>query len=244
MGICYVGNLFYLPIYLQSIQGRSALPTAGMLLALTIPAGLVAFVCEELVAWFSERMLPWFLTGGFLLWVIGSVLKITFDRTTTEYPIASVLITESIGIGCTLQMSLVAIQSYTSPADRTAATGLHSFIRVVGGAFGLVISGVILSNQLRYKLASLPFANRHMIEELTSSVYKLKDSGLSEEDMDLVLTAYMKGLKLVFMFFVILTSINLGLCFYLTFHTRCARPQASDAGSTDTAVEVTAEPAP
>jgi hypothetical protein len=244
MGICYVGNLFYLPIYLQSIQGRSALPTAGMLLAFTIPAGLVAFVCEELVAWFSERMLPWFLTGGFLLWVIGSVLKITFDRTTTEYPIASVLIMESIGIGCTLQLSLVAIQSYTSPADRTAATGLHSFIRVVGGAFGLIISGVILSNQLRYKLASLPFANRHMIEELTSSVYKLKDSGLSEEDMDLVLTAYMKGLKLVFMFFVILTSINLGLCFYFTFHTQCARPQVSDAGSTDTAVEVTAEPAP
>jgi hypothetical protein len=233
MGICYVGNLFYLPIYLQSIQGRSALPTAGMLLALTIPAGLVAFVCEELVAWLSERTLPWFLTGGFLLWVIGSVLKMTFDRTTTEYPIASVLTMESIGIGCTLQTSLVAIQSYTSPADRTAATGLHNFIRVVGGAFGLVISGVILSNQLRYK-----------VEELTSSVYKLKDAGLSEEEIDLVLTAYMKGLKLVFLFFAISTSINLGLCFYFTFHTQCARPQVSDAGSTDTAVEVTAEPAP
>lgn len=244
MGICYVGNLFYLPFYWQSIQGRDALFTAQVLLALTIPAGFMSLLCEELVSWFSDRMIPWILAAGFFIWTIGAVLKFTFLRTTTVHYITSVLATESIGLGCTLHLSLVAIQNYTSPTDRAAATGLRNFIRAVGGAFGLAISGVILSNQLRHKLASIPLTNQHMIEELTSSVYRLEDAGLTEGEKDLVLTAYMQGLKFVFLFFAASMAINLTLCFYFTFHTQCARPPVSDGGSSDGIPQVIAEPTP
>jgi hypothetical protein len=241
MGICYVGNLFFLPFYWQSIQGRNALFTAKALLALTIPAGIMNLLCEEMISWLSDRMIPWVLTAGFFIWTIGAILKFTFLRTTTPYYFASVLATESVGLGCTLQLSLVAIQNYTSPADHIAAMGLRNFIRAVGGAFGLVVSGVVLSNQLRHKLASLPFVDQRMIEELTSSAYRLKDAELSEEETDLVLKAYMEGLKFVFLFFAVSTAINLGLCFYFTFHTQCARPQVSDGGSTDGTPQVTVE---
>jgi hypothetical protein len=63
--------------------------------------------------------------------------------------------------------------SYTE--DRAVTTELRNFIHIIGGAFGLVISGVILSNTLRNKWIDKSFVSNSVITQLTSSNYALNN---------------------------------------------------------------------
>jgi fucose permease len=226
--MCYAGNLFYLPIYWQSIQGCNAIVSGTMLLALLIPSTMSSIACGQIISRLGHKAISWCLLAGFFVWLVGAMIKFTVTRSSSVYYIESTLVVEGIGMGCTLQTSLVAIEHYSAIADRAVAIGLRNFMRAFGGAFGLVISGAVLSNQLKHDLALHSFLDEYAIEQLTSSTYHLKSSGLSEVEMNLILDSYMQGLKHIFLGFAIAIVINMGLCFYLKYHTTCVRRQGSD----------------
>lgn len=149
---------------------------------------------------------------GFSLWTIGNGLTLMFNRNTGLAVLIVCLIVEGAGIGLTLQPTLVGIYANSRTEDRAVATGLRNFLRTIGGAFGLVISGVVLSNTLSQRLSSDSFVSEGLIADLTSSTYALDDLKLSKDQQDRVLDVYMLGLHYVFVFFTVCT----GLCLILT----------------------------
>jgi MFS family permease len=158
------------------------------------------------------RYMPCILVG-FGLWTLGNGLTLLFNRSTGLAVLIVALIIEGAGIGLTLQPTLVGVYANSRTEDRAVATGLRNFLRTIGGAFGLVISGVILSNTLSKNLSSETFISDSLIAELTSSTYALDNLGLSETQRDLVLDVYMRGLHDVFVFFLVCTSLSLLLTF-------------------------------
>jgi hypothetical protein len=99
--------------------------------------------------------------------------------------------------------------------DRAVTTGLRNFIRTIGGAFGVVISGVILSNTLEKQLGSEGIVSDDTIAQLTSSTYSLSSMGLSQNTQDLVLSAYMQGIHYIFVFFTACSGLSLVLTFWV-----------------------------
>ncbi|KAL8391764.1 hypothetical protein RB595_002100 [Gaeumannomyces hyphopodioides] len=121
-------------------------------------------------------------------------------RDTSIGLIAGALIVQGAGTGLTLQPTLVGMYDNSESRDRAVTTGLRNFIRTVGGAFGLVISGVILSRKELFSPPPPSFP-RGIIASLTFSACALGSLGLPTAQTGPVLGACMLGMHYIFIFF-------------------------------------------
>lgn len=207
MGLAYFGNFFFLPLYFQSVLGYSALVSGALILPVVITTSLGSISCGQYMARVGSYMHC--IVVGFILWTLGSGLTLLFDRHFHLAPLIVILIVEGAGIGLTLQPTLVGMYANSRSEDRAVVTGLRNFIRTIGGAFGLVVSGAILSNTLSRDLAGEEFLSEDVIAELTSSTYALAELDLSPAQQDRVLRVYMQGLHYIFAFFTACSGISL-----------------------------------
>jgi hypothetical protein len=206
-GLAYFGNFFYLPIYFQSILRYSPLVSGALVLPIVITTSFTSIVSGQYMARVGSYMHC--ILIGFGLWTLGNGLTLLFDRSTGLAVLIVVLIVEGAGIGLTLQPTLVGMYANSRTEDRAVTTGLRNFIRTIGGAFGLVISGVILSNTLRVNLIGQGFVSDSLITELTSSTYALDKLGLSKDQKNQILDVYMLGLQYIFTFYTVCSGLSL-----------------------------------
>ncbi|KAF2113163.1 major facilitator superfamily transporter [Lophiotrema nucula] len=212
-GLCFYGNFFYLPIYFQSVLGYSALESGALLLAVIIPTSITSISSGQFMSRTGRYL--WIVVLGMAVWAIGTGLKCAFHQTAKVHHIVLVLIVEGLGIGMTLQPTLVAILSNSNDSDRAVATGLRNFMRTIGGAFGLIISGAILSNTLSSRLGHLPFITGDILKSLTSSTYSLDSLSFTKEEKQVVLDSYMDGISYIYILYAASTSTNLILCLWI-----------------------------
>lgn len=225
-GLAYFGNFFYLPIYFQSILRYSPLVSGALILPVIITTSVTSIASGQWMARIGSYM-PCILVG-FALWTLGSGLTLIFDRVTGLAVLIVVLIVEGAGIGLTLQPTLVGVYANSRTDDRAVATGLRNFLRTIGGAFGLVVSGVILSNTLSRNLGGETFVSDGLIADLTSSTYALNELDLTRDQQNLVLDVYMLGLHYVFVFFTACSGLSLILTIWVGNTTLKAPKKAED----------------
>ncbi|KAF5557588.1 major facilitator superfamily transporter [Fusarium phyllophilum] len=231
-GLAYFGNFFYLPLYFQSVLGYDALVAGALILAVVIPTSLTSILSGQYMSRVGSYMHC--ILAGFALWTLGNGLTLIFDRQTKLGPLIGILIVEGAGIGFTLQPTLVGMYANGRSEDRAVTTGLRNFIRTIGGAFGVVISGVILSNTLNKELGGRGIVSNDTIAQLTSSTYSLSSMGLSQQDQDIILDAYMQGLYYTFVFFTVCSGLSLVLTFWVGNTSLKSPAKTEDAsGSTD-----------
>ncbi|KAJ9137839.1 Major facilitator superfamily transporter [Coniochaeta hoffmannii] len=210
MGIGFYGNFFYMPIYFQSVLGYSALESGALILPLIISTSACSIGSGQFMSRVG-RYMPC-VAVGFGMWTLGTGLKCMFSQTTHIGVVIGVLIVEGLGVGLTLQPTLVGLLANSRSEDRAVCTGLRNFIRTIGGAFGLIISGAILSNTLSSQLSGLPFISKETISGLTSSAYGLDKLGLTSDEKELVLTVYMRGLHYIFIFYAACVGSAFVMC--------------------------------
>jgi hypothetical protein len=208
-GLAYFGNFFYLPIYFQSILRYSPLVSGALILPVVITSSFASIASGQYMTRIGSYMHCILL--GFALWTIGNGLTLMFSRGTGLAVLIVALIVEGAGIGLTLQPTLVGMYANSRTEDRAVTTGLRNFIRTIGGAFGLVVSGVILSNTLRKGLAAESYISNGLLSELTSSTYALDSLSLSHDQKNRVLDVYMQGLHHIFTFFIVCSGLSLVL---------------------------------
>lgn len=225
-GLAYFGNFFYLPIYFQSVLMYSPLVSGALILPVVITTSVGSILSGQYMARIGSYMHC--ILAGFILWTLGSGLTLLFDRNTGLGPLIVILIVEGAGIGLTLQPTLVGMYANSRSEDRAVTTGLRNFIRTIGGAFGLVVSGVTLSNTLGSKLGREDFATDALIAELTSSTYALDSLSLSQDQQQLVLDVYMLGLHYIFVFYTVCAGLSLLLTFWVGNTSLKAPKQAED----------------
>ncbi|KAM0327150.1 hypothetical protein ACHAQA_006281 [Verticillium albo-atrum] len=209
IGLAYFGNFFYLPIYFQSVLKYSPLVSGALILPIVITTSFSSILSGQLMSW-SGRYMPCVL-AGFVLWTLGGGLKLLFDRDTGLSSLIPILVVEGAGIGLTLQPTLVGMYANSRSEDRAVTTGLRNFIRTIGGAFGLVVSGAILSNTLSRDLTRGGYMDGGEVGRLTSSMYELQAMGLSEDKMERILEVYMDGLHYIFIFYMVCAALALVL---------------------------------
>ncbi|KAI4610149.1 hypothetical protein J4E83_008375 [Alternaria metachromatica] len=227
IGLAYFGNFFYLPIYFQSVLRYSPLASGALILPVVITTSFASIASGQ----YMNRVASYMhcILAGFALWTLGSGLTLLFGRDTGLAVLIVVLIIEGAGIGLTLQPTLVGMYANSRNEDRAVTTGLRNFIRTIGGAFGLVISGVILSNTLSRDLSKRPFVSDTLMAQLTSSTYDLDKFGLSLDQKEEVFDTYMLGLHYIFIFFTVCSGLGLALTFWVG-NTSLKAPKKSDEG--------------
>lgn len=212
-GFAYFGNFFYLPIYFQYILRHSALVSGALILAVVIPSSVTSILAGQYMSLVGNYMHC--ILAGFMLWTIGNGLTLVFGKDTSLGKIIGVLIVEGAGIGFTLQPTLVSMYANSHNEDRAVTTGLRNFIRTLGGAFSLVISGEILSNILNSELLASGILPQSVISQLTSLIYTLNSLDLGPGIRSQVLTAYTQGIHYIFFFFTCCSGLSLLLTVFV-----------------------------
>jgi len=150
VGFVMFGAIIYIPLYLQTVH--AATPTSSGLQLLPLVCGmLITFtVSGRLVTkWGRYKIFP---TVGTAVMSVGLYL---FSLLTPSTPLAlsSVyMFVLGAGIGCVMQVLVVAVQNAVPRSQLGTATSSSAFFRSIGGSFGVAVFGAIFNNRLAANL--------------------------------------------------------------------------------------------
>ena len=150
VGFVLFGAIIYIPLYLQTVH--SATPTSSGLQLLPLVCGmLVTFIISGrlVTRWGRYKIFP---VVGTAVMSIGLFL---FSLLTPSTPlvISSIyMVVLGLGIGCVMQVLVVAVQNAVPQSQLGTATSSSTFFRSIGGAFGVAVFGAIFNNRLAANL--------------------------------------------------------------------------------------------
>jgi len=147
-----MGSMFLLPVFMEELLGFDATQSGVTLMPRTIAMMLITPFIGRLY-----NYVPPALTVGLgaVLFVIGSyeLSHITLQSGSSE--IIAPLIVTGFGFACLFIPLTTAALTFVSRAQLADAAGLSSFVRQIGGSFGLTIFAMLLSNYSRRATASV-----------------------------------------------------------------------------------------
>jgi EmrB/QacA subfamily drug resistance transporter len=153
VGLAMFGGIIYLPLFLQVVGGHSA-TNAGLLLLPLILGLMFTSIASGRVISHTGRYKVFPVTG-MLVMAVGMYLLSTMGPTTTEVSASAYMVVLGLGLGMVMQVLVLAVQNAVEPRDLGTATGAATFLRSMGGAFGVALLGTILTNRLATNLADL-----------------------------------------------------------------------------------------
>ena len=150
MGLCALASVvtwaavFLLPVFVQSVQGRTAL-AAGLAMA---PQGLITGL--------STALAPRFLTGftvratvacGFAVLAAASLGLLVIDARTPLWVIAVILACRSVSIGLVIAPLLQALTGPLRPGQLGDANTLFNTCQRVAASFGIGLIAALYATQ-------------------------------------------------------------------------------------------------
>jgi hypothetical protein len=150
IGAVMFGVTVYVPVYVQGVQGASAVSSGLALLPLSLCWSLASAVGGQLVARTGRyRWLPVF---GSALVLAGFVLLSRIGAGSSRPVIALDLVVIGIGMGAMVQVYMVAAQNAVAPAHIGVTTAALQFFRTIGGSLAVTGLGALLAGRLAVEL--------------------------------------------------------------------------------------------
>ncbi|KAG0298984.1 hypothetical protein BGZ98_010388 [Dissophora globulifera] len=210
MGICFMGITFYMPLYLQTVQGASTtnaglrmIPSAFALVFSTIAS---SFLLKKLK---DYRIFIWVGTATMTL-SIG--LFMLMDANTGLGVQLVFVLVMGLGQGLIFQNCLLACQECAGESHMAVATALCGFINSIGSSVGVAICAALFNNALKNNLTKLSPDIQTLLQQL-DVVNNMNAIGVLPADIKgQVIDAYADSFQFLFM---ILTPI-MGLSFFLS----------------------------
>jgi MFS family permease len=119
----YFVVIYYLPIYFQSIHGRSALGSGVDNLPLIISATVAALTAAGAVTRFSGAKL-WIEVAGAVVALVGAGLLFSLQRDTSTGKWIGYQIVGGLGWGASFQLPIIIAQSAASASDLPSVTAI------------------------------------------------------------------------------------------------------------------------
>ncbi|KAI1316709.1 hypothetical protein EDD11_009598 [Mortierella claussenii] len=190
LGMGFFGVMFFVPLYFQIVRQETAtraglemLPLVVGLLISTIGSG--AMVSK----WGKYRPFIWV---GFVVAATGAGLLTLLSEHSSRGAELGYLFVQGVGIGLSLQTTVLAIQSSVEPKDIAVATANATFFRTVGSALGVAIIGTVFNNAVKSNLEPLIMMNPDVARVIADS-YLAPSFGPEMEAQ--ILHAYMEALR-------------------------------------------------
>jgi EmrB/QacA subfamily drug resistance transporter len=213
VGFIMFGCIIYIPLYLQVVHG--ATPTSSGLQLLPLVAGmLITFVLSgQLISRRGRYKIFPIIGTGVMTVGLYLLTLMTPGTTLVESSVAMVIV--GLGVGCVMQVLVVAVQNAVPYNQLGTATSSATFFRSIGSAFGVALFGAIYDIRL---LAELP-------KYLPASVVRQlgKNISLTPAQIDKLpaplrhgyVEAFSHSLQVVFLFGVPFTIVGFALTWLL-----------------------------
>ncbi|GGH74114.1 EmrB/QacA subfamily drug resistance transporter [Pullulanibacillus pueri] len=204
-GIVTIGLTTFLPSFVQSIMGQSAIIAGFTLTTMSIGWPLSSTIVGRLLLKRSHRLL---LTIGGAFLVVGGILffLLNGEKGPIYAAISSFVI--GLGMGSTSTIFIVAIQNSVPWKLRGAATSSNMFMRMLGSAIGAALLGGLLNTRLQ-NFISEHGAKEHLTINSANAVLENKSVNLSAHAMALLKHGLEVALHSVYIGVFIFTVISL-----------------------------------
>lgn len=167
MSMAFLGVVMFMPLYMQVVQGVSAVQSGVALLPLMLTLIVSSIGSGRIVAR-TGKYKALMITGGVLL--VAGVLSLTgIGADTTQADLTWRLALTGLGLGPAQTLFSLVIQN-AAPANQIGvATSMSQFSRQIGSTVGVAIFGTFLTHALT--------------QELPKNVPQLPGSNLSQLDL-------------------------------------------------------------
>jgi len=153
VGFALFGAITFLPVYLQTVGGHSATNSGLLLLPLMAGVMLTAISSGLLISRTGRYKI--FPMLGTAIMAVGLYLLSTMGLTTPAWATSMYMFVVGFGMGLIIQVMIIAVQNSVQHQDLGTATGAETFVRSMGGAFGVAIFGAIFNNRMAANLSRL-----------------------------------------------------------------------------------------
>ncbi|KAF3940067.1 hypothetical protein ABW19_dt0210181 [Dactylella cylindrospora] len=194
-GAAFFVDVYYLPLYFQSVKGSSATASGIQVLPILLSCVLSSIIAGGVIT--AVGFYTPFLIGGMVLYSVGCGLITTFEvHTSSKYWIGYQVLA-GFGVGVGFQVPMLAVQTVLHIDDIPVGSAIITFFQSLGGALFISVGQNIFSNGLKRGL-------HEYIPEIPAEVFLF--SGATEIDeilrtvgaenrLEDVRQSYMVGLK-------------------------------------------------
>lgn len=216
-GAQYFGFLFIVSYYFQLIKGESEIRSAYLLMPLVLFQAAMSVVAGNIIT--SSGHFYHVTIAGFCFWLTGCGMTLAWKESTLTAMIVGTLVVMGTGVGFIFQPTMVAAQANARKAQRAVVISTRNVLRSFGGALGIAVSTLIISNTVLQQVTAQLSENnvpKQFLEEMKQHIYSKPDiSGLSTSLQAVVRSMYMKALRNVFYFDIALIAVGLLLSFFV-----------------------------
>jgi EmrB/QacA subfamily drug resistance transporter len=152
MGLCALASVvtwaavFLLPVFVQSVQGRSAL-AAGLAMA---PQGLITGLSTALAPrWLARLTVRVTVASGFAALALASLGLLLIEAATPLWLIAVILSARSVSVGLIINPLLQALLQPLRPGQLGDAGTLFNAWQRIAGSFGIGLVAALYATQAR-----------------------------------------------------------------------------------------------
>ena len=146
VGMAMFGGFVFLPTYLQMSTGVSA--TLSGFLMLPLMAGMFpSMTVSGILVSKTGRYKVWPVVG-LPLGTAGLLLLSTITADTPQWLVGVGMFLLGLGIGFTMQVIVVAVQNVLEPRDLGIGTSANTFMRQMGGVFGVGVFGAYFAHRV------------------------------------------------------------------------------------------------
>ncbi|EMG49234.1 CEX1 Citrate exporter 1 [Candida maltosa Xu316] len=210
-GMAYYGFTFYIAYYYQIVRGLDSIHSSILMLPLVIPQSVVSVISGQIISYTGHYI--YVVIVGYSLWTLACGLTLLFDLDTNYGVITVVLLLMGSGVACTFQPTMVAAQSQAKKSERAVVISCRNVIRSFGGAIGLAVASLIISNTLLREIKTQMVLDNVPVEYLNymkSHIYsKIDTSVLEPAQVVVVRQMYMTAIKNFFYLTIPLLAICL-----------------------------------
>jgi EmrB/QacA subfamily drug resistance transporter len=251
VGLAMFGGIIYLPLFLQVVGQKSATAAGLLLLPLILGIVFTSILSGRVIS--RTGRYKAFPVVGMAVMAVGLYLLSTMGPTTTEVTAGAYMVVLGLGLGMVMQVLVLTVQNAVDRRDLGTATGAATFLRSMGGSFGVALFGAVLSNRLATNLADL-LPGGHLPAGISESTLRGSPKvilSLPAVVRDPVIDAFARSIDTVFLAAVPIALIGFALTLFLpevplrTTHDEAPDPLAAGLealeGQTDEDVVATQE---
>ncbi|WYZ42547.1 hypothetical protein EsH8_VI_000246 [Colletotrichum jinshuiense] len=202
-GALFIANLYYLPLYFQSVLGATPVLSGVYLLPVAVTLCVTSSLTGLYISKTGRYRPPIYF--GILVMVLGNGLYIDLQAYPSWPRIIIYQIIAGVGIGPVFQAPLIALFSLTNPADIASAAATFFFVRDIATAMSIVFGGVIFQNRMAAQSGKITSAvpagaDEQILAGEASGALGIIHN-LPKESRDVVIDVYNSSLRAVWIFY-------------------------------------------
>ena len=147
VGFALFGAVTFLPLYQQTVQGATATNSGLLLLPMMLGVMATSFVIGSLITKTGRyRIYP--IIGGAIM-AVAMLLLTRLADDTSKLESTAYMVILGLGMGFLMQTTLLIAQNSAEMKDLGVASSTATFVRSIGGSFGVSVFGAVFNSRLK-----------------------------------------------------------------------------------------------